>query len=332
MPSLSLQEQAAGNGGGQAVNEKAARVAWAAMMVVGAASAAEAPAHAVGAAPLSQPTAGQTAGAAFASKMRLVKLLLEQSPSLQRIPASDNAKAKETLAQAQARYDQAVGESAAGHAEVAQKLLDEALRLIVAASHLEPNAAAVTARERARSLELREAIGNFQGLHKNMMARMQAKNPKTPPPELDQTGIARFMNQAAAQEAEGKLREANASLTSAYMSVVQTLNTMLKAETLVYDLKFNTPAEEFQYEMARYRSYEELIPIALAQLQPTRETGKLSETLVRKSHGLRDQAQQQADGGDHRAALKSLQEADAQLQSALRVVGVAVPSMQESKP
>lgn len=314
------------------MNEKAARVAWAAMMMVGASAAVEAPAHAEGAASASRPAAGQTAGDAFANKVRLVKLLLEQSPSLQRIPASDNAKAKETLAQARARYDEAVGESAAGHAEVARKLLDEALRLIVAASHLEPNAVAVAARERARYLEMRESIGNFQGLHKNMMARMLAKNPKTPPPELDRASIARLMNEAAVQEAEGKLREANALLTSAYMIVVQTLNTMLKAETLTYDLKFNTPAEEFQYEMARYRSYEELIPIALAQLQPTRETGKLSETLVQKSHGLRDQAQQQADGGDHRAALKSLQEADAQLQSALRVVGVAVPSMQESKP
>jgi hypothetical protein len=35
----------------------------------------------------------------------------------------------------------------------------------------------------------------------------------------------------------------------------------------MYDLKFESPTEEFEYEMSRYPSYEELLPIGYVELK-----------------------------------------------------------------
>ena len=123
----------------------------------------------------------------------------------------------------------------------------------------------------------------------------------------------------------GRYREANKLLAEAHETVVSALNKMLASATLVYDLKFKSAAEEFDYEIARYRSYEELIPIAYAELKPSGGAVNLSERYVKESRATRDIAQQQAARGDYRSAIKTLQEATGRLQTALRAVGLVVP-------
>lgn len=66
----------------------------------------------------------------------------------------------------------------------------------------------------------------------------------------------------------------------------------------MYDLKSKSPAEEFDYEMARYLSYEELVPIAYAELKPGEDSIKLSERYVQESREMRDRAKQQAVSSD----------------------------------
>jgi hypothetical protein len=101
------------------------------------------------------------------------------------------------------------------------------------------------------------------------------------------------------------------------------------AETIIYGLKFDTPADEFQHELGRNRSYEELIPLALKQLNPPRETALLSERYVLRSKELRDVAQKQAGKGDYPAALKTIQDATSQFQRSLQMAGGVVPQSQE---
>jgi hypothetical protein len=72
----------------------------------------------------------------------------------------------------------------------------------------------------------------------------------------------------------------------------------MKSESLMYDLKSKSPAEEFDYEMARYLSYEELVPIAYAELKPGEDSIKLSERYVQESREMRDRAKQQAVSSD----------------------------------
>lgn len=305
-------------------------LSWAAMMLAGAATAS-AP-HLAQAAPSASPAAeatGASLQAVLESKTRLLKLLLAQSPAVQRIPQSGNAQARKKLADAQELVAKADGEATAGHTEAAVRMLDESLRDIVAATRMVPDAGQLAAQERSRYAALSESTRAFLVLYRSTAARMAAGKVQAQGSAPDIGRAAGLIEKAEALAANGNHKDANAALNEAYRIAVSSLNRLLMAETIVYGLKFDSPAEEFQHELARNRSYEELIPIALAQLNTPRDTALLSERYTRQGKDLRDSAQKQAAAGDYPAALKTIQDATAQLQHSLRIVGIIVPQASE---
>lgn len=307
------------------------RLPWAAIVLAGAVSVAGG---------LPSPAIAQAAGAqsaaslqsALENKTRLVKLLLSQSPALLRIPQSNNAQAKKKLADVEALYAKASTEAGAGRPAAAVKLLDEALREIAAAARLVPDPAQQAAQERTRYTSLVESTRTFVSLYQNLSSRMAARKVAIPAGSFDFERVGGMLAKAEGLAAGGDHKNANAVLGDAYKAVVGALSRMLMAETIVYDLKFESPADEFKHELARNRSYEELLPLALAQMNTPRETATLAERYGQQSKELRDVAQKQAAAGDFQAALKVIQDATGQLQRALRVAGVIVPQSLESKP
>jgi hypothetical protein len=302
----------------------------AAWLLAGLASAAEPVADV--AAP--EPPAGRVAKAAapelaLAHKLRLTKQQLTQSPSVKRILQGDHAEAKAKLAQAQVLYEAAEHEAHISHFEAAGKLVDESLGLIMIAAKLAPDAALLAAQERRQNTELREAIRTFHLLHKNLTNRLGAIKAPTPAVDTEIAHLDAMTGRAEALIASGNQHEAHLILKSAHLLVVSTLNKMLMSETIVYDLKFESPQEEFQHELARNMGLEELIPLALAQVKVSHETAALADRYVQQSRELRTNAQQQFHSRNYPAALKSIQEASAQLQYSLRLAGVVVSQSPE---
>lgn len=305
---------------------------WAALLLAGAALAAEPPSGA----PAPEPPGrlegkAQSQGLALSHKLRLTKQQLTQSPSVKRILQSDNAEAKTKLTEAQALYEKADLEATAGRADAGLKLVDESLKLIVLAAKLAPDAALQAAQERRQNTELREAIRTFHLLHKNLTNRLAAVNSPAPAVDSEIARLDAMTSQADALVASGNQREANVVLNHAHRIVVSTLNKMLMSETIVYDLKFETPADEFQHELAKNLGLEELVPLALAQVKLPRETVGLADSYVQQSRELRNTAQRQVSSGDYTAALKSIQEASVQLQHSLRIAGIVVAQSLEIK-
>lgn len=309
-----------------------AMLAGALLLLSGAASAAET------LTPVAKPNA--TSGSAVSAnlpyaslenKLRLVKRLLTQAPAAQRISHSDSALAKKKLADAQVLYTRAQAEYSAGRASSAIQLLDESLRDIASASSLVPDIAQEAVRERHQNTQLREAIATFQAL-RNSLSRRMAPAAQTDAVTADIGRIDSLLARADELMANGNQHDANGVLNSAYKTVVSTLNKMLAAETIVYGLKFDSPADEFRHELARNRSYEELLPIALAQMNTARETAVLAERHAQQSRELREAANKRASSGDYSAAVKALQDATGHLQRSLRVAGVVVPQSTESMP
>lgn len=292
--------------------------------------AALAPAPALaGAARMASPVTADALNITLQSKQRLVEQQLHQSPAVLRIRQSKHGQANRMLAQAQSLYTKAQEQATTARAQAAIELLDEALRQIVAASRLVPDVAHQGALERHQNTQLREALGSFQALHKSLTNRMDGKKAQTATVTVDSARIDAMVAQADALMARGKQREANVLLSDAYRAVVSTLNNMLAAQTIVYDLKFDSPAEEYRHELARNLGYEELVPIALVQLNTAPQTAILTQRHVQQSRHLRLVAQKQAGAGDYPAAMKALQDATEQLQHALRVAGVLVPQSTE---
>lgn len=270
-------------------------------------------------------TLGQSPQEMIQRKLQLVHLLLTRSPALERAARSDNAAVKQQVAAVRTLYAKANEALSAGNATEAEKFLDEALRLIAATSRLAPDPLRAEAEQRARYAELLEGVRVFQTTHQAICDRLSPKNGPAPAVAADLDHIRGLMEQAQTFARTDRYGEANKLLAEAHATVVSALNKMLASATLVYDLKFKSAAEEFDYEAARYRSYEELIPIAHAELKPSSGAVTLSERYVKESRATRDLAQQQAARGDYRSAIKTLQEATGRLQTALRAVGLVVP-------
>lgn len=313
---------------------KSAPFAWALLLLAGAVSAVEP--MAPGAAKSNLPSAAETSAnplhLTLESKLRLVTQLLAQSPAVQRILQSNSTQAKQQLADARAFYAKAQAESIAGGAGAAIQLLDESLRQIALASNLVPDVAQQEAHERSQNAALREAIRTFETLYNSLSSRMAKTNVQTAAVTFDIGRVDGMVEKADDLIVSGKQHEANMVLTNAYRMVVTALNKMLAAATIVYDLTFASPMDEYRYEVARNRSYEELIPIALAPLNAASETAVLAGRYVQRSRDLRDAAQKQATSGEYTSALKTIQDATASLQHSLRIAGVVVPQSTEFTP
>lgn len=305
--------------------------AWAALLLAGVSSAAEPVVEVIKAeSPGGLEAKVNLQGATATNKLRLIKQQLTHSPLSQRIQQSSHAEAAAKLAEARTHFENAQTESNAGHYVVANRLADEALKLIVSASRLAPDAAQRAEQERSRNTELREAMRTFNQLYTSLGKRMAAINAHPSAANADVARANAMVDKADALIANGNQHDAHGLLTSAHLIVVSTLNRMLMAQTIVYDLKFDSPAEEFQFEVAKNIGFEDLIPVALARLVVTRETAALAERYVQQSRDLRTTAQSLASGGDYRAALKNIQDASALLQRSLRIAGVVVPQASEA--
>jgi hypothetical protein len=104
--------------------------------------------------------------------------------------------------------------------------------------------------------------------------------------------------------------------------ITTAIQQMLNSQTIVYDLNFESPKEEYEYELKRFGGYEELIPIAVEQKQPNEGTKNLMQSFVEKGQKKRSIAIETAQGGDYPRAVAMLQDATKDIRRALRMVGV----------
>lgn len=255
-------------------------------------------------------------------KLQLVKTLLAKSPALKRAARSDDETVKRQAATVHALYEQAKDALGAANPVRADELLDEAMQLIENAARQAPDPLQTEKEQRTRYTELLEGLHNLMDTYHDLRLRLSPK--ASIAPLVEPARVHGLIDQAQTLAHDHHYREAGELLKSAHAEVITALNKLLKSTTLMYDLKFKSPAEEFDYEMARYLSYEELVPIAYAELKPGEDSIKFSERYVQESREMRDRAKQQAASGDFQSAIGTLLEAVKHVQAALRMLGLVL--------
>lgn len=254
-------------------------------------------------------------------KIDYANMLMNSSKGAQRVAASSNAPAKEMLTTARARLESARSVLGTGNFAKAQDEVDESIRLVTAAARLVPSDTPESGLDpKFRYTELLDATMTFASSHKQHSERLSGK--KKPAVVLDEKKFQDLMSQAKGHGDAGRYEEANKLLANAQRMVTRALGALLDHETVVYDKNFATAAAEYEFEVARYISYEELIPLALEQKKPPAMTVDKIAELEQKSKVLHTEAVQLAGKGDHAAAISALQEATSYLQRALMIAGV----------
>jgi tetratricopeptide (TPR) repeat protein len=266
------------------------------------------------------PAAKQTAVSAAQVKQKLgyAEMLMGSSPAMKRVTAGDNAQAKGLAANARRHLADAKAAMGAGDNAAAMRGVNEAIRLFSAAVRLVPDPTDQID-YKSRYSDLAEQLRSFdKSYEKNLERGIKPKSGQG----LDKAEFDQLVKEAEGfagreqyEEAAKRLERANEMLTAA-------LGALLQSQTVVYDKNFATPKEEYKYELARYDSYAELIPLAIEQRKPTEQTVSMMDKLAARAKEIRDEGVGIAAKGDHKKAILALQAATERLRQALRLAGV----------
>ena len=244
------------------------------------------------------------------------------SGSAKRIESSGNHKAIAMLTNARGQIDAAKASLAGEQLQQAMTQVNEGLRLMTAASRqitTESEMAGVN--HKAKFEELSNSLKTYEGSYKKNLERV-AKLKQPLKAELDQAEYDRLVAEGKSLAGRGNHVAANKSLEKAQAMITSVLTNMLHAQTVTYDKTFETPKEEYEYELARYENYEELIPLAIEQKQPSQRALELVDSFVQKAGKIRDEGKDIAAKGDYKMAIMAVQAATSNLRRALRMVGV----------
>ena len=140
--------------------------------------------------------------------------------------------------------------------------------------------------------------------------------------KLDTDKLHKMVDSAKALVGEGKYEESNKILSSVMNEISGALNNLLSNRTMAYEMKFESPAQEYDYELDRFSSLEKSIPQAIEQKQPSQTSLALMESYVNKGKESRDQANIEAKQKNFPSALENIKKGTEQLETALKLLGI----------
>lgn len=258
---------------------------------------------------------------ALEQKEALVRRLVSDSPVESRIEASGNAEAKLQFGRARALHARARALAEAGDLAQANSELNAAMWAIGKARQLVPDPAARAVDQRVRYAGLLRTAEALARSYEGHLARAGGAP----------AGDARLERaRARIEEAKGLANseqpaEAVAILEKTERELMAGLNAVLGASTIHYTQRFETPAQEYAFELERNRAYRELVPVAIADLKPRREAVALVDRYVAANARHVEAAEGLAAGRQFREATDALRSGTNNLQAALAAAGLSVP-------
>lgn len=266
-------------------------------------------------------TQQQVSDAKVRQKLMFADMLVN-GKGAKRVLASDNDEAKRLLASARKGLAASREKLLSGALSEALMLADQAVKDAGDASKLVPSEDTV-AQLSQRHDELLHEIEDFEASYETNYARLAKAGDVPEDAEYDKAKVASLKESARSLAAKGDYAKANAKLEQAQAIVTQGLHKMLDSKTLVYELKFDSPLDEYEYELKRFTGYEELVPVAVEMKKPAAGALKLMDSFLDKARKRRDEAKIKAREGDYGAAIGMMQQATKTVRRALRMVGVS---------
>ena len=253
--------------------------------------------------------------------MALTHRLLNQSSAAKSIMASDNAQAKALHAEAMTLYEQALKAESAGDEAARDEALRKAKMKLFKAAQLAKAAPGLGDRSHSMYQQRASSAAALLDAHKRIREEKQAGAEAE---ALENKAIADIADANAAFERDD-VDSAMQLIDQALRTLKHSLISMRDGTTLVRSLHFDSPKEEYEYELGRNQSHTLLTSILL-QKKPLSENAKQRfDKDMEQAKALRQQAEEQAAGGDYEAAIKTLEESTRHIVRAIRAAGVYIP-------
>lgn len=270
------------------------------------------------------PPAAQSGGAPslqlVQQKEAFAARLLADAASLERIAASGHAEAAQLLERARNDYRKALAALQAGELPSANVLLNEVIAAMARTRHLVPDPAARAREEGARHARLMSSVESLRESYREHLSHLGREVQG----DAAWRAVSQLLEQARELAAAQRVAEANRRLLQAESVQLDAFGPMLAGKTLDYTPHFSDPADEFRFELERNRDYDALVPLAIAELNPTKSARELAERYVASGLELRRTALRRAATGDYSGALASIRAGTVYLQRALVAAGLTV--------
>ena len=252
------------------------------------------------------------------NKLMLLDRLANRSPSMQRIEQSDDAEAKQLLENARQAYQQANIFLTKNKFEQSGQFIDEGLRALSQAAQSVVDIRRQDDRFRRLYSDLKERVASFIKAFQAVVLEKGTKAVDL----LDQGMVQELVAEAEDLAQAEHFKEANQRLVTAAGMLESALSRARDKETLVHALVFNSPEEEFAYELQRNDSYELLIKLMVSEETIVGSAQGYIQKKAVENQRIKEAAKALAEQGDLKAALSKIENATEQLVKALRMGGV----------
>ncbi len=256
---------------------------------------------------------------ALEQKLEFVRTLIADSPAVQRISASTNDVAKKHLEEGRQQYGNAVELLKLGDLQAAEKAANDAIWSMGRARQLVQDTSNRLVAEKLRNQQLLASTERLIPTYKTYLAQSGLDA------DADLAAAQGLIEQAAALAGAEKVTDANRALLDAERHLLLGLTRLVGSKTIDYTPRFDTAAKEYEYELDRHRSFGDLVPLAVGELNPGTDARNLIARFVERSQSLRSQAVSLAGQKQYANAVGLLKEATLQLQRALAAAGLTVP-------
>ncbi|MFN3076952.1 MAG: hypothetical protein ABT940_08765 [Alphaproteobacteria bacterium] len=146
--------------------------------------------------------------------------------------------------------------------------------------------------------------------------------------KADPQGVAQvetLLSQSDGHVKAGRMAEARQSVSQAYDLVTGLVASVRQGDRLVKTLKFDTPAEEYAYEIDRNNSFRMLLKMTSGS-DPSAPAAKQAAVTQSEADVLRGEAEKAATAGRHAEAIRILEKATSGLAKAIRANGLFIPT------
>lgn len=235
-----------------------------------------------------------------------------------KIAASPNEDARQLLEEAKALLARGKQDLELGNLEAAKQNISLALKRFTAAG-------TANKRKEGRTQDLSGELESIRKEIDSYLASFNAALAEKGPSMaglLDQKYIADLLARAEQARASGEHLSAKRLLDEARQLVVMALVKIRSNETVVYALEFQTPADEFRYEIERFREYQMLGQKVLNDGDFAQSRVKLYEQLSQQGDQLSQEASALAGQGDYATAISRMEQAVDKMVQGLRMLGI----------
>jgi hypothetical protein len=255
---------------------------------------------------------------ALTQRLQSLGTLIENSSAARQIESSGVAAARERRDNARLMQLEAGAALRAGDQAAAQRLLDQAAREMMAGARLaRPDQ---VAGDKAR----RDYEARLESARALLAAQQRITAEKSAGPEARQAtaDIEARLLQAEKLAGQGDHERARPLLDGAYLQARVSIESMRRGDTLVRSLRFESPAEEYAYEIDRNDTHRMLIQVVQGD-RP--DAAPRMRDFVERAAILRREAEARAAAGDHKTAIGQLEASTRELVRAIRAGGLYIP-------